>query len=253
MQKQTNRLIVVLTLSILAYACGASSKDQSIDDAGQAIAQGPSNNPGQGTTTIVTEGNPPANDTGSRPSESVPGNVGAAGTNPNQGAAQGHQDRGTAQGQGGAIAVGNAGSETPSDVPSDVTNTNDTHPEGQAGTTAVASDGGKEESGEDSKKPSWAGCPGKQPKPSADCSAEMTNTCYYGDVSCVCKEELWVCTDANGVQVTDDSASGSQENGQSGGGNKRDAGGGKRGSQSDAGGSGSQKGGNSSRGAKNGG
>lgn len=253
MHIEKGRLLYILALSALPLACGGKTGGPLDSDGGQTTVQGSTAMPGQGTVGTAAEGNPAANNASSQPTDMSSSDLGSSGSNNNQGMSPG-QGGGAAPDQGGVVATSDGGTDATDDVPADVPNTDGVQPEGQAGTPSVGPDSGpgqEEGSGEESKKPSWAGCPGRQPKVGADCSAEMTNTCYYGDVTCVCEQELWVCTDANGVPVSEEDESG---NGRS------DAGGVRRGRQSDAGrsseddSSGSQEGRDaSSRGPRNGG
>lgn len=76
----------------------------------------------------------------------------------------------------------------------------DNRANGEAGGASMPEAGDedeKEEESDNSKKPSWAGCPGKQPKEDGDCEEKEGLECIYDGATCICVQALWQCTETD--------------------------------------------------------
>jgi hypothetical protein len=138
-------------------------------------------------------------------------------------------------------SVSNGGSGGSQDVPG---NNN-----GASGASGIEPDAAAKTPGDESdasKKPDWAGCPGKQPEQEGDCGDKAGTVCTYGEISCICQEAQWVCSGPQGALDAGEST-------ESDGDKKEDAGGPKRGPWSDGGTMGSRHNGDESGRSKDGG
>jgi hypothetical protein len=179
---------LVLTLTVFQYACGKDSQKTSLPDAaaetsGDSVSNsGPA---GRGSTNSSSSSNTA---------------IGGSQNGPT-----GHENGRTVNAGAGGVAITNTDTNK---ADTNRTDAGAKEPRGEAGTDGVLADAGEQAPGEqgekgeesgDSKKPSWAGCPGKQPKPGGDCSKEDGVPCIYGEISCTCVDALWVCSGPDGI------------------------------------------------------
>ncbi|MBN1655852.1 MAG: hypothetical protein JXA30_18950 [Deltaproteobacteria bacterium] len=119
----------------------------------------------------------------------------------------------------------------------------------ESGAGTVALDAAEQEAGESSRKPDWAGCPGRQPEPEKECHIEPDIVCTYGDITCSCQALFWVCSetqivlDAGDTALATDSEASTEQEGE----------GPKNGPRSEGGTRGPQRGSREAGGSKDGG